>query len=197
MERFGRRFVSPVFTRDEFINLKLDTNSDWHTWNHAIKIFEDRIQGRFFDSIKILLEDENKNGFAIMALNCLLIETLQQFIDGVNSNLKSKQAYTNFLRKELTDVFDIEEKADMFYRDIRCGILHSAQTKNGSRLTFGKSYIIEVLEGNKVSVDVGNFSERLWIYFRSYIDQLEQEEELYIRQNFIKKMKHICRYEEN
>lgn len=196
MERFGRRFISPRFIRQDFLLLELDENSDIDIWEQAVKIFEDRLQGRFFDSIKILIEDKNKNGFAVMALNCLLIETLQQFIDGVNYNYKSMYAYTNFLRKELFDVFDFEEKAKIFYKDIRCGILHSAQTKNGSRLTFDKEYVIEIFEENKIRVDVGNFSERLWEYYIHYIGKLRKGD-LYLRQNFIKKMNFICRYEEN
>lgn len=136
MERFERRFISPEYERGDYLNLKLNENSDYDIWEQALKIFEDRIQGRFFDSIKILIKDKNKNGFAVMALNCLLIETLQQFVDGVDTNDRSMNAYTNFLRRELFDVFDTEEKAIMFYKNIRCGILHSAQTKNGSQADF-------------------------------------------------------------
>ena len=52
-------------------------------WETAINIFEDSIlwNGRYFKSIDILLDnnDLDTTGFAIMAINCLLVETLYQF----------------------------------------------------------------------------------------------------------------------
>lgn len=52
-------------------------------WETAINIFEDRIlwNGRYFKSIDILLDNNDLDitGFAIMAINCLLVETLYQF----------------------------------------------------------------------------------------------------------------------
>lgn len=66
-----------------------------------------------------------------MALNCLLIEILLQFKNvwdqtplGVN-----KVEYKWFLKAELPEIFYNDKIAKMIYEDIRCGILHYAQTK--------------------------------------------------------------------
>lgn len=47
------------------------------------------------------------------------------------------------MQKSFSEVFD-SSKAERFYTDIRYGILHSAQTKNGSQLTYKKSYLVEL-----------------------------------------------------
>ena len=60
--------------------------------------------------------DVNRNGFAIMALLCLLIETLYQFRDGLTAAQprKNRESYVNFLRLNLPDVFDRAQKAECF-----------------------------------------------------------------------------------
>lgn len=65
--------------------MNLELNSDEGKWETAINIFEDRIYGRYFKSINILLDnnDFDTTCFAIMAINCLLVETLYQFKEGL------------------------------------------------------------------------------------------------------------------
>ena len=54
------------------------------SWKRALEIFDDRIQGRFFEPINTLKgKDINQNGFAVMALDCLLVETLYQFYSSI------------------------------------------------------------------------------------------------------------------
>ncbi len=183
---------------DDYINLNLELDSPEEDWKRGIDIFNSRLQKRYFDVIHSMLDDVGSNGFAIMALECLLIETLYQFKEGFSATPfgKSKESYCNFLRQAFPEVFDSIKKAECFYASIRCGILHSAQTKNGSQLTYGKSYIIDMFEeGRKIRVDVKRFSDIVWDYYQGYIYTLGQLEEIYIRENFIKKMRNICRTE--
>lgn len=198
VERYGRAYISPDYLREDFLALHLDLDSPEGDWRKAILIFEDRFQGRYFNPVFSLLQNENQNGFAAMALVCLLIETLFQFEEGlpVTQPGRNRESYVNFLRRELPDVFDREEKAEAFYKDIRCGILHSAQTKNGSQLTFGKDYVAELLDKGGIRVDVRNLAERIFEYYKNYTRCLHDSCNRYLRENFLKKMRHICRYEE-
>ena len=160
MQQSGIGYISPRYKKDDFINLNLQINSNEYIWEKAIDIFKDRMEGRYFNIIDELKWNPNKNGFVIIAIECLLIETLCQFKKGVASTWNNRVTYTDFLTSEFPDIFD-DKKADLFYKHIRCGILHSAQTKKGSQLTYGYDYSVELFDNNKIRVDVICFTEDL------------------------------------
>ena len=77
-------------------------------------------------------------GFAVMALDSLLIETLQQFREGMDETPRGKSG--QFFQRLLTETafgenkgFD-KKKAHLFYQSIRNGILHMAEIKGSSRI---------------------------------------------------------------
>src|SRR5690606_16027063 len=96
--------ISPKFSKDDWDSLDLNYSSKH--WNTAVEIFEDRMNGRFFNQIRIL-ESNNQGdsavfaGFAIMALDCLIIETLEQFINGrVRTGIgMDEDAFYNFFQR--------------------------------------------------------------------------------------------------
>lgn len=162
-------------------------------WRKAVEIFTDRIEGRFLSQIRILTNDVNTNGFSIMALNCLLIETMLQFKIGKNTTPTSNsEQYSNFLQEIFPTVFTSDDSAKAFYGDIRCGILHSAQTKGYSKLTCENSYVVR-FDGRGVTVSVEQFSISLNQYFEEYKQKLLDRSQVLLRTNFIKKMRYVCR----
>ena len=184
-------FVSVNYQRQDYLNLGLTLNSDDDTFESAIDIFVDRIEGRFFKQIHILSNDYNENGFSIMALECLLIETFAQFLKGLDDTHRvSKKEYIDFLINSL-NCFPSKAAAESFYSCIRCGILHQAQTKKNSGLTFGEAYAIEY-RGNFLMVSVDAFTSELYDFFRWYCQQLKKPGNNILRLNFIKKMDYIC-----
>jgi len=192
-----KRYISPQYTRESFLRLNLTTTSNAEIWDRALNIFTDRIGGRFFNAINKLRCDENLNGFSIMALNCLLLETFYQFREGLDETEgRNKERYAQFLKDEFGDIFPSELNGKQFYSDIRCGILHSAQTKNKSRLTFGKCYAVDIDSSGVMLVDVGNFSKRMEGYYNNYLSRLRNPSEITLRQHFIDKMNFICRINE-
>ncbi len=193
METKGEINISPNYKKDAYLNLKLTMTSDEETWQNAIEILKDRIYGRYLNQIELLLDDVNANGFTIMALNCLLIETLFQFRDGVAETPRPNSTkYPKFLMQEFPANFDTEDKATEFYKNIRCGILHSAQTKNESRLTDRADFVVN-FEGSTLIVSVVGLSKALNTYFDNYLKKLSNSSETMLRENFIKKMKFVCR----
>ncbi|MDY0854760.1 hypothetical protein SPE26_22980 [Bacillus thuringiensis] len=86
----NKLYISPKYELYDYKDLfdELSPTSDAASWETAIKIFEDRIQGRFFDITDVMLEScevdpSLSKAFSIMALNCLLVETFQQFYKGL------------------------------------------------------------------------------------------------------------------
>ena len=47
MEYKGEVFISPVYKKKDYLNLKLINDRDSAQWEKAIEIFSDRINGRF------------------------------------------------------------------------------------------------------------------------------------------------------
>jgi len=195
----GDSYISVKYTKEDYHEIEISPSSKNPVkWDNAIDIFEDRIEGRYLNVINSFLSNDDKllrDGFVVMAINCLLIETLMQFKYGEDETIGSNSVrYTQFLYEEFPTVFTNKNSAKKFYKDIRCGILHSAQTKGKSKLTFGKNYVIEISEINSVeyiSVDVGNFTNVLREYYENYVRNLRRDEGN-LRGNFIQKMNFIC-----
>lgn len=191
MERSGCVYIANNFVADDYWRLDL-TKNDANTWCQAVDIFRDRIWGRYIDQVKILNRDPFKNGFASVAICCLLIDSMYQFEHGTMGHRYNRVKYKETLRKHMGDVFDSDEKAERFYCDIRCGILHAAETQNGSQLTVGKSYVIKLSNsGEQISVDVVNLATRLEEYINDYCLRLYQNDRP-TRRNFKKKMNYLC-----
>lgn len=198
MEWNGEIYISRIYKKEDFINLRLDKYSSNKKWERAIKIFRDRIEGRFFYIIDRIISNEHLEveGFSVMAINCLLIETLLQFKEGFEESPSGRisEVYTKFLNQEFGHVFTDIDLAKRFYTDIRCGILHSAQTKGCSRLSVGgRQIIIPINDGDGISVDVEGLSNEIRKYFNRYIENLRCIENEELRENFLKKMKSICK----
>ena len=190
-----RRYISDVDTRDDYIELNLTVNSPADVWERAIRMLRNRIVGRFFDPMDALLQaDVNKNGFAAMALGCLLVETLMQFREGYpqSKEYSMNKCYRTFLEQQMGPCFD-EHTARRFFYDIRCGILHSGQTKNGSCLTFDTDYTAMMLGNNVLMVDVPNMYREMTRYFERYCNELMDVRNEELRSGFVCKMDDISR----
>ncbi len=192
METKGEINISPKYSKGDYLKLNLTINSINSDWGKAIDIFEDRITGRYLNQIDLLSNDINANGFTIMALNCLLIEALLQFRDGCDETTGGNcKAYSCFLVKEFPHVFNMLS-AEAFYKNIRCGILHSAQTKAGARLTDDSSFVIRY-DNSVLVVSVIKIYAELRKYFDSYVLRLRDTNEATLREAFIRKMGYVCR----
>lgn len=191
MENNNRILISPRFSKDDYLDLHLTQNSSDEIWIQAVSIFDDRLYGRFWQPINILSSNINENGFAIMALECLLIETLLQFDLGVEVTPPGNwRNYSQFLKKHLSELFD-KKSSERFYSDIRCGILHSAQTKRGSILTTKTDYVIN-FQDEILSVSVEGLTNALLDYYKDYKEKILCRNNVEARRKFIDKMNYIC-----
>ena len=147
---------------------------DEAAWQCAVRVFERRIRERFLSCIEALQEDDSKldtdarpnpppdcttlpedvgvravvPGFAIMALCCLLMETLQSFSPKVQAVAKpagpcpypngkciwpepgTATMLKSFLKRPaFGDAFKSDRIAASFVKGIRNGILHQAETR--------------------------------------------------------------------
>jgi hypothetical protein len=140
-----------------------------------------------------------KSGFLMMAAGCLLIETLYSFRKGIkNTDGQSEQAFKDFFDKDYTEFFpgfrDLFKKEKLtsreekckkcnavykakkeyercsFYKHIRCGILHLAETTGGYRILRAG----ELFDCKKNAINANKFVEQLQKCIDKYIGELHR-----------------------
>ena len=142
-------FYSPVQNARAFRRMTRYDQVNWNNFNEVVDAFHARIDDWYILPTKELInhKDGGHYAFAIMALNCLLIDTLSQFYYGAdrspsesrNSFPEASQAkFKDFLVAQLShrtgplptkiesargDLLTFE---DVLYSGFRCGILHQA-----------------------------------------------------------------------
>jgi hypothetical protein len=168
-------------------------------WQKAITIFECRIRGRYLDIVEAI-ERYEFAGFAVMALDCLLIETLQQFYDGMHRTKgTSKSAFCRFLtQSSFKDHFN-RKSAAKFYEYIRNGILHQAEIKGSSRIWIRHDtpLVCDAPNGNGLIINRHLFHQQLMCEFQDYVSRLREcdPSDDKLRRNFRAKMDAICNVE--
>lgn len=185
--------ISPKYRVYDWKALTFSNEEDWQK---AIVIFEDRIRGRFLNFID-LIKCHKYSGFAVLALDCLLIETLQQFREGKKEtpNRMGPKYFIRFLTETSFCEFFNKEIAEKFYKQIRCGILHQAEAKGNSLVRIGQNEpLVKSTEDDKgVVVNRKLFHEQLVKVFEEYLSDLRDPSNEAERDNFKKKMDYICR----
>jgi len=186
--------ISPKYRVSDWVNAC--NNGDW---NEMVNIFRDRIEGRYLKPVLLIASDNEIgefSGFSILAIDCLIIETMSQFYNGQDETIGAhRYAFWKFFKQ--SDHFKSHfsrNKAYTFYSHYRCGILHQAQTKFKSVVRVDQKEMIQTVT-NRVSdgliVDRAKFHKALVDEISSYIQKL-RDGHLILRANFIKKMNMIC-----
>lgn len=179
------------------LNLTDYENSDWTL---AIGYLEKRLIGRFIEPADKLIQFESdknaidkKYGFAVLALDCLLLETIQSFYEGItDSSGKSKFLFVQFLqnRKNFKEYFNAENDAVRFYKDFRCGILHQGQTSGDAKVWSVGDLIWKT--NDFVTVNRLLFHEKMKTELEEYINILRTKNDTTLLDNFKIKMDFIA-----
>lgn len=196
-------------------NPKIDYISN-ENWDKVFDFFEERINTRYVNPIKAILEmkDNLGEGFAVVNLQCSLIEMIESFINGWVYIHKPRGWYRNDQKSEVINnacifksffanriiIKNLKIDGGDFYDSVRCGLLHETQTKNNWILKLdtkktGLSY--DEKDGKKI-IYRENFQRDLEILIKQYETAIINGEEfckinpIELRKNFIDKFNHIC-----
>lgn len=190
--------IAPGVDAAEWQNLDLSTPQS-PGWERGISILEQRIRGRFADIVDSLIaEDElrppkgRKFGFVILAIDCMLLETLEAFRRGLTETRnKSRQLCTCFLttRPAFSAFFD-STLAARFYSEFRCGVVHNAQVFGTGRV-WSVGPLLQ-LEGSRITINRTVFHRALLKELEAYFEALRNPAEIELRANFKRKMDFIA-----
>ena len=176
--------------------LKFDTEEDWQK---GIDIFVDRMETRYLLHIRRLL-GHTTSGFAALALDCIVVETMEQFRQGTKKTpYKKAQAYfVSFLTRTSFSAYISEHQARKFYTQIRCGLLHQAEAEDSLIKRNRSNPLLTTTEDGKgLIVNANLFHTHLEKVIQEYTAILRNPASTQERIAFRKKMNFICAVEES
>lgn len=145
----------------------------------------ERFEERYLDPMDG--DPAKKNGFTIMAVSCLMIESLESFRRGwKDTRNRSELAFCSFF-SHWDQFSEFRPVSGEFYRHVRCGILHQAETTGEWRII--RSGPIRA----HTAINATRFSSSLRNVLKSYSSSLRSEDwESEAWRGFRKKMEAIC-----
>lgn len=151
------------------------------------ELIESRLIERYIDPFEI--KSASKSGFSMMAIACLLIETIDCFKEGVDDTRgETKRSFIRFFENE--PLFkDFKTRDIDFYHNVRCGLLHQGETKKGWRIN--RKNDTQLLDGKNINANL--FILNLKSVIRSYTAELKASDfnESRIWTNALRKMEYI------
>lgn len=174
-------------------------------WGEVVKKFyRSRLQSRYLDPIKTLQGGPGiGEGFAIVAIQCSLIEFLESCHQGTNYKYcppgqnpgpneynVSILIFRSFLSGRAPMKNDFTPAlADAFYRGIRCGVLHEART-NGTWLVHNKSSNGRCVEETVPILYRDDLQRAIERFIDDYCAAVPVN--LPLKQAFVRKFEHLC-----
>jgi hypothetical protein len=167
-------------------------------WVQAVEIFHDRIETRYLEHIDTII-DNPTSGFAVLTLECALVETLQQFRTGKSKTPKYKvgEYFVAFLTETSFKNYFDKPKAELFYTSIRCGLHHQSEAAGSSRIKRGggRPLVAYTVDGKGIVINVNEFHQLFKSVLSEYEDSVRKPANTDVRDAFGKKMNYICRIE--
>jgi hypothetical protein len=167
-------------------------------WQKAVDILQDRLQTRYLEHIRALLERPT-SGFVVLSLDCAIIETLQQFRSGQPKTPEHevKKSFVTFLTTTLFSQHFDQHLAAIFYKTVRCGLLHQTEAGDASRIKRGGEIPLVAYTSDRKGIVINTkaFHELLEKTIADYTDEVRDPSSVELRAAFRTKMNFICRIE--
>jgi hypothetical protein len=168
---------------------------DEEAWRQAVDLLRERIGTRYLDHSAELLK-RRYSGFAVLAIDCAVVEALEQFRRGEKKTPWSKGGdfFQSFLTQTSLGKYFTAETANLFYKTIRCGILHQAETTEDTLIKKNsKQFVVQLSSSGKgLVINAARFHDELNLAFDEYANALRDGDRT-LRELFLKKMDHIAR----
>jgi hypothetical protein len=184
-------WISPKYRAKHWTDLRFTSERDW---DKATAIVEDRLRGRFFDLVEHFRR-LRYSGFAVLALDCLLIETFEQFWRGTRDTPQGqgKDYFVSFLTRDPFGSYFQRESAEVFYDHFRNGILHRAEVKPPSLVKIDPHPLVtQLTDPRGLIINRNRFHLLLLDAFHGYLVLLRDASQDKLRRNLRRKMDWVC-----
>lgn len=169
-------------------------------WQRVIAAFKRRLTERFLQPITDLAKYDNEDplpmrpGFAILALDCLLIDTIQSFREGrvTTSEVSPALSFKNFLRSSpcFTDFKSADR--DDFFGYVRNALLHNGETREDWTVNIRYPKLLQKNPVTKTrTINRRIFHAGVLVEYRNLCREIEAGADT-ARENFLRRMDTIC-----
>lgn len=175
--------ISKSYTKGDWLQIRdqlKDKEIVDDNWEKAIKLIRERVSERYLEPLEILVTKQNYSavmGFTIATIECCLIEFLAALFEGrIYSKTKpigfdqiyyddSAIIYSRFLRTNdyFKSYFGASKgskpkfRPDDFYKNVRCALIHEAQTKSDWEIRiYGNSNVNDLKNKKLLEIDQNN-----------------------------------------
>lgn len=163
------------------------SDKDESSKGKIIKLIQHRFTNRYVKHAKLI-----NSGYLKMAVSCLMIETLESFKQGkknAKGNGVGLRMFKDFFETEQAFFPDFNNIHADFYSNIRCGILHQAETTNAWRILRSDALLDK---GNK-TINASKFVLALEKSLHNYLSCLKTNDfETQVWKNALLKLEDIC-----
>jgi len=143
---------------------------------------KERFEERYFQPLE---SSANKHGFTILAVACLVIETLESFYQGrADTHRMSAKMFSDFFKRD-TPLKVFGSSCNWFFTDIRCAILHQGEVRGGWRI-WRRGPLLDM---ERKTINATLFLRELRRAVTSYGNEICNEE---CWRQFKKKMDAVC-----
>lgn len=190
------------------LRLVLNSSYTYNTeWENAIILFKNRLNRKFFNPIQTIINRQKLEGegFAIVTVQCALIESLASFRTGEIHTVKRKKTSPSYLydgsKKIFVDFLNTDKifkdnfwqiddngkilinnpfNAEDFYSKVRCGLMHECRTKeewniNATKYDAKNHKIFIEKSGSKIKIYRTILHYRLKDCVKLYLNDLREE----------------------
>ena len=154
------------------------------------RFLHERLSERYIEPLQAVPVNK-KNGFSIMAIACLLVEAIGQFEEGLDETPHGHAAFFKRFFVRHTPLNCFAPVAESFYKNVRCGLLHSGETKGTWKITRAAS--ASLLDAQDLKINANQFLKALSQILAEYeteLAQLHWDHEKWAALR--KKMRHVC-----
>lgn len=162
-----------------------------------IKIMKSRVQSRYLTVVKECIKKDDDNwGFMIMSINCILIELYYQLENGLNKTNDKKGTIIKNAFEQVVPKLDKDfttEIGGQFYLDIRCKLIHQAQTNSNVALSLETPEMIYPFEKENYTVyNPKLFFNKINDLYVDLFDRSLNENDVSLKENIIEKVRYIA-----
>lgn len=163
-------------------------------WSAIVAVFRRRLEERFLSSMSQLLSTgpfsptPSVPGFAILALDCLLIDTIQSFREGriATGEISPARSFKAFLQSPRFKDFNSDDRNEFFHY-VRNGLLHNGETRGDWKVRADQPRMLTKAASGTRTINRTLFHHAIVAEFEDYCDALTNGPPD-VRERFLRRM---------